>query len=80
MPQRLSKNVLTNGYYIKDPPPTHKKDLQQVAESGTNALNVDHISQQSQEFDKKQRIVKKKKKKKRTTFYIEKNQESCIFP
>ena len=63
MPQRLSKNVLTNGYYIKDPPPTHKKDLQQVAESGTNALNVDHISQQSQEFDKKQRIVKKKKKK-----------------
>ena len=56
------KQKYLDQWILHDPPHTHTQNLQQVAESGTNALNVDHISQQSQEFDKKQRIVKKKKK------------------
>ena len=56
------KQKYLDQWILHDPPHTHTQNLQQVAESSTNALNVDHISQQSQEFDKKQRIVKKKNK------------------
>ena len=52
------------------PPPPPKKNLHLVAESCTNALSVDHISQQSQEFDKKQRIVKKRKQQAKIELFV----------
>lgn len=53
----ISKNIVTCGYHTKDQ--RSCGNYREVAESSSNALSFDHVSQLRREFGQKEEIVKK---------------------